>query len=195
MSERNALDERSQELLVKIDEIVANRDDEDRATDSLYGFCAHLASTVPQADDTFQARLEARLVAGVGRSEARAEEPSPRQSLAELGRVARRVGWNPLAMRPRWALAAVALCAVVAVTLLAYPLVAQFGALIGNTVPARRETPQVTYAPTPTPDGRPTHTPVVLSSPTKVVEGTDDRMSQSPAPLGYVSTWAIYGAR
>lgn len=195
MSERNALDEPSREFLIKIDEILAHRDDEERATDSLYGFCAHLASTVPQADDAFRARLEARLVAGMRQPETRAGGPNRQRSLAELGRVARRVGWNPLVVRHKWALAAVALCAVVAVTLLVYPLAAQFGALVGNIVPAQRETPQVTHAPTPTPDSRPTHTPVVLSSPTKVVEGTDDRVSQSPAPLGYVSTWAIYGAR
>ncbi|PKO22023.1 MAG: hypothetical protein CVU38_11470 [Chloroflexi bacterium HGW-Chloroflexi-1] len=62
MSERNELPQRDRKLLEKIEEIVANGDGERRETDSLYGFCAHLASTVPQADQSFQQQLEARLL-------------------------------------------------------------------------------------------------------------------------------------
>ncbi|MDY7039872.1 MAG: hypothetical protein SVX38_03310, partial [Chloroflexota bacterium] len=63
MRERNELTERDRKLLEKIEEIVANGGSEQRETDSLWGFCAHLASTVPQADDAFRQRLKARLVA------------------------------------------------------------------------------------------------------------------------------------
>jgi len=63
MSERNELTERDQKLLNKVEEIVANGGGERREADSLYGFCAHLVSTVPQADDAFRQRLETRLVA------------------------------------------------------------------------------------------------------------------------------------
>jgi len=65
MSERNELTERDRQLLEEIDEIVANGGGERREADSLYGLCAHLASTVPQADDAFQQQLEARLIAGL----------------------------------------------------------------------------------------------------------------------------------
>jgi hypothetical protein len=194
MGIRNELTEQDQRLLEKIDEIVANESGERREVDSLYGFCAHLASTVPQADDAFRQRLETRLVVGLRQPRSQAEGTTlQRRSLAELGRVV--LGWNPLAVRRKWALAAVTLCAVVAIALLAHPLAMQFGALVGNVVPAQRETPQITHAPTPTPDSQPTHTPVVFSSPTKVVERAGDRTSQPPTPLGYVSTWAVHRAR
>ena len=63
MNERTELTERDRQLLDEIEEIVANGGGERREADSLYGFCAHLASTVPHADDAFRQRLEARLVA------------------------------------------------------------------------------------------------------------------------------------
>ncbi len=65
MNERTELTERERQLLEEIEEIVANGGGERREVDSLYGFCAHLASTVPQAGDAFRQRLEARLVARV----------------------------------------------------------------------------------------------------------------------------------
>jgi hypothetical protein len=63
MSKRDELTERDRGLLEEIEEIIANGGGERREEDSLYGFCAHLAGTVPQADDAFRRRLEVRLVA------------------------------------------------------------------------------------------------------------------------------------
>ncbi len=62
MSKQRELTKRDQELLKKIGEILANGGGEMREVDSLYGFCAHLASTVPRADDTFREQLGSRLV-------------------------------------------------------------------------------------------------------------------------------------
>ena len=50
MSERNELPEQDRKLLEKIEGIVANGGGERREADSLYGLCAHLASTVPQTE-------------------------------------------------------------------------------------------------------------------------------------------------
>ena len=63
MNKRDELTERDQELLEEIEEILANEGGERREADSLYGFCAHLASTMPRADDDFRQSLESRLVA------------------------------------------------------------------------------------------------------------------------------------
>lgn len=63
MSRRDELTERDRRLLEEVEEIIANGGSERREADSLYGLCAHLADTVPEADGAFQERLEARLVA------------------------------------------------------------------------------------------------------------------------------------
>lgn len=57
MNNENELTERDLELLEDIKEILVNEGGERRQADSPYGFCAHLASTVPQADDDFRQRL------------------------------------------------------------------------------------------------------------------------------------------
>lgn len=111
MSERNELTERDRKLLEKIEEIVANGGGEQRETDSLYGFCAHLASTVPQADDAFRQRLEARLVARVRQQQkVRAGEA---RTPSWLQRLASNVSWfNQIfkggLTKKRFALAAIA---------------------------------------------------------------------------------------
>ena len=91
MSERTELTERDRRLLEDIEEIVANGGGEWREADSLYGFCAHLASIVPQASDAFRQQLEAHLVARMQRQEDREEEtrtPSWLQRLAlGVGRI------------------------------------------------------------------------------------------------------------
>lgn len=63
MNDRHELTKRDQKLLEKVEQILNSDNDEEREMDSLYGFCAHLASTVPQADHSFRQQLEARLVA------------------------------------------------------------------------------------------------------------------------------------
>lgn len=62
MNNRHELTERDQKLLEKVEQILNSDNDEEREMDSLYGFCAHLASTVPQADQSFRQQLEAHLV-------------------------------------------------------------------------------------------------------------------------------------
>jgi len=61
MNDRHELTERDRKLLEKVDQILNGTNDKEREMDSLYGFCAHLASTVPQADHSFRQQLEARL--------------------------------------------------------------------------------------------------------------------------------------
>ena len=63
MSRRGELTERDRRLLEQVEEIIANGGGERREEGSLYGFCAHLADTVPQADEAFQQRLGSRLFA------------------------------------------------------------------------------------------------------------------------------------
>jgi hypothetical protein len=65
MNERTELPEQYRQLLEEIEEILINEGGERQEADSLYGFCAHLASTVPQADDAFRQRLEARMAAAL----------------------------------------------------------------------------------------------------------------------------------
>lgn len=62
MNNKHELTEQDQKLLEKVDQILSS-DNGECEMDSLYGFCAHLASTVPQADPSFRQQLEARLVA------------------------------------------------------------------------------------------------------------------------------------
>ncbi|MFP3895394.1 MAG: DUF4179 domain-containing protein [Anaerolineales bacterium] len=65
MNKRYELMEREQELLEEIEESIAKGGDDRHGGDSLYGFCARLVRTVPQADDGFRKRLGNRLVAGM----------------------------------------------------------------------------------------------------------------------------------
>ena len=122
MSERNELTERDRKLLEKIEEIVANGGGEQREADSLYGFCAHLASTVPQADDAFRQRLAARLVARMQQQkEVRTGEA---RSPSCLQRLASNVSWfNQIfkggLTKKRFALAAIA-ALVIAVSTVAF---------------------------------------------------------------------------
>ncbi|MDQ3856438.1 MAG: hypothetical protein M3281_08620, partial [Chloroflexota bacterium] len=62
MDEFQELTRRDRRLLRKVDAILCGGGKE-REAESVEGFCAHLASTVPQAGETFEARLEARLLA------------------------------------------------------------------------------------------------------------------------------------
>lgn len=71
MNDRHDLTERDWKLLEKVEQILSSGSDEECETDSLYGFCAHLASTVPQANHSFRQQLEARLVAIVQRRKPR----------------------------------------------------------------------------------------------------------------------------
>jgi hypothetical protein len=96
MNDRYELTKRDQKLLEKVDQILNGDNDEEHEMESLYGFCAHLASTVPQADQSFRQQLEARLVAIVQQRKpckTRSQHVSmdPRKSLCS---------WRPL----RWAL-------------------------------------------------------------------------------------------
>ncbi|MFQ5813457.1 MAG: hypothetical protein ACE5I2_09775 [Anaerolineae bacterium] len=63
MRESGELTGRDRELLEKIEDILANRAGERHEAHSLYGFCARLASAVPQANPVFQKRLESELFA------------------------------------------------------------------------------------------------------------------------------------
>lgn len=94
MNDRHELTREDQKLLEKVDQILHGDNDEEREMESLYGFCAHLASTVPQADPSFRQQLEARLVAIVQQSrktQSRYVSTGPRKSLWS---------WRPR----RWAL-------------------------------------------------------------------------------------------
>ena len=125
MSERNELTERDRKLLEKIEEIVANGGGECREASSLYGFCAHLASTVPHADDSFRQRLEARLVAKLQQQEAQAGEvrpPSWFQCLtSSVGHINQIVGG--LTMKKGFALAAIVALGIVTGTVAFVPSV------------------------------------------------------------------------
>ena len=120
MNERTELTERDRQLLKEIEEIVANGGGERREADSLYGFCAHLASTVPQADDTFRQQLEARLVSRMQQQQevrtlgttpedkGEARSPSWFQRLAPgVGRI-NQIFEGGLTMKKGFALAAIA---------------------------------------------------------------------------------------
>jgi len=133
MNEQTELTKQNRQLLEEIEEIVANGGGERREADSLYGFCAHLASTVPQADDAFRQRLEARLVTGMqqqqevrtlgtmSQDKGEARSPSWFQRLAQgVGRI-RQVFQvrGGLTMKKGFALAALA-ALVIAVSTVAF---------------------------------------------------------------------------
>ena len=63
MAERNELTTSDQKLLEEIELIITNDKDARRENHSLFGFCAHLASTVPIADSDFRHRLQEHIVA------------------------------------------------------------------------------------------------------------------------------------
>lgn len=63
MSKQNELTERDRELLVMIDDILANKRSEVQEADSLEYLCTLLTNVVPQNDEAFKQHLEARLAA------------------------------------------------------------------------------------------------------------------------------------
>lgn len=96
MNDRYELTERDRKLLEKVEQILLSGNAEERETDSFYSFCAHLASTVPQANNTFRQQLKARLVAIV-------QQRQPRKTQSQyMSMETRRPlwSWRPL----RWAL-------------------------------------------------------------------------------------------
>ena len=149
MSERNELTERDRQLLEEIEEIVVNGGGERREADSLYGFCAHLASTVPQADNAFQQRLEARLVATLQQqqevrtlgtmSQDKGEARSPswfRRLAPGVGRI-NQIFEGGLTMKKGFALAALAALVIAVSTVALVPSVrAQFLRVVGISAPA-----------------------------------------------------------
>ena len=135
MSERNKLAERDRRLLEEIEEIVANGGGERCEADSLYGFCAHLASTMPQADDAFRQHLEARLVARMQRQEAQVVEaraPLWLQRLASNVSRFNQIFEGDLTMKKGFALAAIAALVIAVSTVAFVPSVrAQVAAWLG----------------------------------------------------------------
>ena len=144
MNKQTELTGRDRQLLEKIEEIVVNGGGERREADSLYGFCAHLASTVPQAGDAFRQRLEARLVARVqqpqevrtlgtaSQDKGEARSPSWLQRLAQgVGRI-NQIFEGGLTMKKGFALAALAALTIAVSTALFVPSVrAQVAAWLG----------------------------------------------------------------
>jgi hypothetical protein len=61
MNEQDEVNERDRRLLEEIEQIALQGNVERQQEDSLYGFCAHLASTVPEAGHDYQQQLHARL--------------------------------------------------------------------------------------------------------------------------------------
>ena len=96
MNDRHELTERDRKLLKKAEQILNSGNDEKCEMDSLYGFCAHLASTVPQADHSFRQQLEARLVAIVQQRKPR----KTRSRYISMETCRPLWSWRPL----RWAL-------------------------------------------------------------------------------------------
>jgi len=136
MNKRNELTERDRNLLEKIEVIVSNGGDERREADSLYGFCAQLSSAVPQAYQSFQQQLEARLVAEMQQQrEVRAlgvtaqVKGGARPPLSWLQRLAQGVGHinqifeRGVTMKKRFALAAIAALVIVLSTVAFVPSV------------------------------------------------------------------------
>jgi len=129
MNRQNGLSTKDRRLLEKVEEIVVRGGDEKLEADSLYGFCAHLASVVPHADDSFQQQLESRLIASLRQRETRAEERRPlswfRRLPSDIGRLFRKL--NPLtmkggpSMKHRRILVAAALITVIAAAFVTYP--------------------------------------------------------------------------
>ncbi|HYN88732.1 MAG TPA: hypothetical protein VER55_09385 [Ardenticatenaceae bacterium] len=99
MSERNGWSGSDEQLLEKIDAILAGKEVEGDNPDSLYGFCVQLASAVPQADDAFRERLEAQLVARVTqrattRSRTDMKAPVPMSTRPQAKRDLRTPHWS-----------------------------------------------------------------------------------------------------
>lgn len=63
-------DEEEREMLDKIESILADADGTEREADSLYGFAARLASTLPRPDDDFRRDLLVRLQSEMGHTPA-----------------------------------------------------------------------------------------------------------------------------
>lgn len=61
MDEPDEISERDRKLLEEIEQIALQGNVERQQEDSLYGFCAHLASTVPEAGQDYQQQLYAHL--------------------------------------------------------------------------------------------------------------------------------------
>lgn len=61
MDEQDEVSERDRKLLEEIEQIALQGNVERQQEDSLYGFCAHLASTVPEAGHDYQQQLRAHL--------------------------------------------------------------------------------------------------------------------------------------
>ena len=135
MNNRNELTERDRKLLEKVEEIVANGGGKEREADSLYGFCAHLASTVPRADDAFRQQLEARLVAKLQQQEVRTGEarpPSWFQHLAPNTSWFNKIFAGGLTIKKGFALAALAALVIAVSTVAFVPSVrAQVAAWLG----------------------------------------------------------------
>jgi hypothetical protein len=62
MNNERELTEQDRQLLGKLEQILSDDSGEQREVDSLYGFCAHMASVVPQAQHSFRQQLENRLI-------------------------------------------------------------------------------------------------------------------------------------
>jgi len=145
MNERSELTERDRQLLEEIEEIVANGGGERQEADSLYGFCAHLASTVPQADDAFRQRLETRLLARLqqqqeirtlgtmSQDKGKARAPSWFQRLAPgVGRI-NQIFAGGLTMKKGFALAALVVLVIAVSTVAFVPSVrAQVGEILNT---------------------------------------------------------------
>jgi len=211
MSERTELTERDQQLLEEIEEIVANGGGERREADSLYGFCAHLASTVPQAGDAFRQQLEARLVARMQQQqEVRTLGTTPQdkgevRSPSWFRRLAPGVGCirqvfqirGGLTMKKGFALAVIAALVIAVGAVALVPpvrawgrgVLARFEALIITDAPTWPEV-VIDTPPAPTPIGQPTSTPVLGPLPVLTIEEANDVagfqvLSPEYVPAGY----------
>ena len=152
MNKRTELTERDRQLLEEIEEILANGGGERREADSLHGFCAHLASTVPQAGDAFRQQLATRLVARMQQqqevrtlgtmSQDKGEARSPswfRRLALGVGRI-NQIFEGGLTMKKGFALAALAAMVIAVSTVAFVPSVrAQVGEILNTWF--RFETP------------------------------------------------------
>lgn len=62
MNENNQLSDLEQELIEKVEKILEEDGNQKVESQSILGFCSHLAETVPQARPEFQQELGDRLV-------------------------------------------------------------------------------------------------------------------------------------
>jgi len=144
MNRRDDLAERDRRLLEEIEEIIANGGRERRGEDSLYGLCAHLADTVPQADDAFRQRLGSRLLAKLQQYEVGAVGATPSgeevsagirswfMQLAPWGGCVRRLSKGCMTMRRRFVFAIViASLTTISTVALVPPVRAQVAAWLG----------------------------------------------------------------